>query len=289
MKLITLDFNNYENIIFCGDVHGLDNLKKMFTYNCKDIKDSLIIICGDIGLGFYSPVIEKNIIKDCNEILKLNNNHAILFRGNHDNPNLFKNKSKYNLKYITIIRDYTVLKTKKYNILCIGGGISIDRTNRIPNKSYWNKEIVKNLTDNLKKEIIEYDHIDIIATHNAPTFIPPVNKSINEQGYMVENWSFYDKTLKQDVWNDRQTLNKFYDFIIKHHNIQYWFYGHFHNSYYTEYNNIKFIGLDMFYNIMKTVRYQESKNLIKQIVKYGPDLYDLNDSEKYSNIKEIYN
>ena len=108
---------------------------------------------------------------------------------------------------------------------------------------------------------------------------------IDEEGYMVESWSFYDKELKKDVWNDRYVLNNLYEFIIKYHNIKYWFYGHFHNMYKTIYNDITFIGLDMYYKHIKTVKY----SLEKSIVKYGPDLYNLYDENKFTNLKEIKN
>ena len=286
MKIIELNYKQYNNIIFCGDVHGLLNLKSVLIDYIKDISDTLIIVLGDIGVGFSSPAIEKNIIKDCNEILKKSNNQLILFRGNHDNPYYFYENSEYNQDNVKLIRDYTILNTKNNNILCIGGGISIDRTNRLLNRTYWLNENILPLTDNLMNDIINLNYnIDIIATHNAPLFIPPINKSIDEEGYMVESWSFYDKELKKDVWNDRYVLNNLYEFIIKYHNIKYWFYGHFHNMYKTIYNDITFIGLDMYYKHIKTVKY----SLEKSIVKYGPDLYNLYDENKFTNLKEIKN
>ena len=278
-----LDFKTYNNIIFCGDIHGLYNLKTISLNYIKDINNSLIIFCGDIGIGYSSPIIEKNILKDCNEIIKQQNIHYILFRGNHDNPNFFVNNSEYNQSNITFIEDYTILHTQNNNILCIGGGISIDRTQRIPNISYWDNETVIPLNEELKYKIKNLSYnIDVICTHNAPTYIKPVNTDINNQGQFVEAWSAYDKELKHDVWNDRSTLNELEDYIKQYHHINYWIYGHFHNHFYSEYDNIKFIGLDMFYLYAKTEKYTPTKTLIK----LGPDFLDINDIEKYNNVIE---
>ena len=277
-----LDFKYYSNIIFCGDLHDIKNLKYIMINYLYNIDNTLIIICGDIGIGFSSFIIESNILKDCNEILKEKNNYIILIRGNHDNPNFFILNSEYNQSNIKLIPDYTILNTKIYNILCVGGGISIDRTNRTINRTYWKNENVLPLNVYLTEQLsnLKYN-IDIITTHNAPTYIKPINISIKEQGYLVENWSIYDKHLKEDVWNDRCELNKLYEFITKYHNIKYWIYGHFHDHYDSVYNNIKFIGLDMFYNFKKYVKKTDTYKLIK----IGPDLYDINNPDKFNNVK----
>ena len=251
-----LDFKTYNNILFCGDIHGLTNLKTISLNYIKDINNSLIIFCGDIGIGFSSSIIEKNILKDCNEIIKQQNIHYILFRGNHDNPLFFTNNSEYNQSNITLIQDYTILNTQNNNILCIGGGISIDRVQRIPNISYWDNETVIPLNEGLKYKIKNLSYnIDIICTHNAPTYIKPVNIDINTQGQFIENWSLYDNELKKD--KDKINLKISYD-------------------------NIKFIGLDMFYLYAKTIKYTLTKSLIKR----GPDFLDINDIEKYNNVIE---
>ena len=272
MLLNILDFKQYNNIIFCGDIHGLYNLKDISKNYINEIKDSLIIFCGDIGFGFNTPVIEKNILNDCNEIIKQKNIHYILFRGNHDNPKIFIKDSEYNLSNITIIPDYTILNTMTYNILCIGGGISIDRIHRIPNISYWEDEIIPPLNDILKDELktLSYN-IDIICTHNAPTYIKPVNNDLNDAGPIVESWSIYDKELKTDVWNDRYVLNELHEFLKTCHDIKYWIYGHFHDHFYTEYENIKFIGLNMYYLYAKTKKYSKGKTYIIK----GPDLLNI--------------
>jgi predicted phosphodiesterase len=267
---------NYKKIIFAGDIHGLINLKSVCLNYIKHIDNSLIIFCGDIGLGFSPFIIEKNILLDCNIILKEKNIHIILFRGNHDNPDLFKENNNYNLSNITVIPDYTILKTELYNILCIGGGISIDRSLR-NNMTYWNNEIITPLNDDIKSEIKNLNYnIDIICTHESPTFIKPINESIIEQGDMVHYYSITDKQLKQDNWNDRIKLNDIYEFIIQYHNIKYWVYGHFHEHYYTEYNNIKFIGLDMFYAYCKSIN--------NYLYKLGIDFYDLDNPDSFSYI-----
>lgn len=118
------------DLYFCGDIHGnLDYLKYFINTGVgfpQKISNSCIVLCGDVGLGF-SPDLESMKISFLNKLCEKTNNYIIAIRGNHDDPQQFKNL--YNKRF-KAVEDYSVIQYKDKNILCIRGGTSIDRIYR---------------------------------------------------------------------------------------------------------------------------------------------------------------
>lgn len=278
----TLNLTTYKNYIFIGDPHGLDAIKSILKHNSQNVPDNTIMFfCGDCGIGFYPEKQDSEILNICNNIAKKHNWFLILIRGNHDNPNFFIENSSLNKSNITLVEDYTVVKTYDKNILCIGGAISIDRSQRTEGKSYWKNEVIKPIDDFISIDIQYADfNIDIICAHCSPTYVKPVNESVIEQGHIVQNWSIWDSHLKQDNWDDRSKLNDIYEFISKFHKISHWIYGHFHNSFHSRKNNTEFIGLDCFHSKKEFIKKTSTGMFYKQ----GPDIYDIHNPEKYNNV-----
>lgn len=109
-----------------GDVHSNSyaTTNKIKQY---DIHNSLFILCGDCGFGFERLGYYKNLVlSKLTKVLKKYNCRIIYLRGNHDDPSYFNGKT-INTKYVCAVPDYTIVKCMGKNILCIGGGISIDR------------------------------------------------------------------------------------------------------------------------------------------------------------------
>lgn len=257
-----------DNLIFTGDLHG--NFEAIrFQIKNQKIKNSLMVFCGDIGFGFESPKHYRPILKKIDNLCEKYNNYIVFIRGNHDDPSYFDNKV-VNYDRVKAVSDYTILTINKigeddneiiHNILCIGGGISIDRLNRInrynslinhlkkfvseekaiekTRKLYWENE--KNVYDEDKlNEICNNFNIDIISSHTCPSFCGPKNKN------GVSYWMLIDKDLSKDLDEERSTMDKIYDFIkLKGIHLKYWFYGHFHSNQEEEFDNTKFIMIDM--------------------------------------------
>lgn len=220
---------NIESIYFCGDIHGnLEYIK--YRLNHEHLTNSIIFICGDIGLGF-SPKFEQEIINRINKKLIESNNYVIGVRGNHDDPSKFQDteliKDTGELRNWLNVPDYTIIQVLDQNILCIGGGISVDRTYRLQlGYGYWANESIK-----YKKKVPE--KIDIICTHSAPSFCFPFTK-----GEFVNEWAKVDPTLLLDLDEERGTLDKVYEDYKDE--VKYWYYGHFHKS------NTQIIGNTLF-------------------------------------------
>lgn len=241
--LTKIDFAKIPDVFFIGDIHIQFSQVVNDLRTRKKIRDALVICCGDIGCGFYKIGYYINLFRHLNERLKRDNITLAFVRGNHDNPDYFNetelvSKQLTEFSNIKFIPDYSILMTKVGNILCVGGAISIDRTNRIEDKSYWYNESVIPLNDELREQLSS-ETIDIVVTHSAPTVAPP------EQKYLG-GWCVGDINLVSDVMNERNTLQELYEYLKSHNEIKHWVYGHFHAHYDTIIDGTRFHCCDMF-------------------------------------------
>ena len=250
-----------------GDIHGNIHLVTDLA-NEYDIDNCIIIVAGDIGLGFESEVSILNRYYRINTILEEKNIHLILLRGNHDDKSYF-DEMKINLSNIKSIPDYTVITVGDKNVLCVGGGTSIDRVHRqqryeeikklykkmwpkitddalknIVYPLYWgdeqvvyNENILQSLTDN---------HIDVnyVVTHSAPDFCYPQDKT------NIHYWLRLDPELELELDIERGNLTKIFNYLQEHkHELKHWAYGHFHMHHNDNHNDVKFTALfNMDYN-----------------------------------------
>lgn len=258
--------------VYCiGDIHGNFNALKGFIRQ-KDIHKSLLIVCGDCGLGFeknkhYTQTVFPELLKT----LTTYDDYLVFIHGNHDNPDLF-NSNIFNYDRLNAIPDYTILNifydedkcAVKHSILCIGGATSIDRTYRIKvmeenarrkmiyshcsfdeayektQKLYWDNEAPVYNEEILKLIDKTVYPIDIVCTHTAPSFCDPQMKN------GIEYWLTKDEKLSDDLDKERKVFDNIYDFLMGNgFTIEKWCYGHFH-KHHTEYiNGVKFCLLDM--------------------------------------------
>ena len=78
--------------------------------------------------------------------------------------------------------------------------------------------------------------IDIVATHSAPrSFSPLGNKAVSM------NWWYDDIIDACD--KEREYLQKVLVYLKANKHPKYWFYGHYHNSYFNTSDNITAYGL----------------------------------------------
>lgn len=244
-----------------ADIHGLphlilDNIRKY------DLRDCVIIVAGDIGLGFHPYMSHYQKYFTINKELEARNINVFLVRGNHDDKSYFE-ELKINFANIKSIPDYTVITVGDKNILCVGGGISIDRKYR---KSRY-KAIVKNFKEQIPK-VTEEDlkdmvlplyfddeqvvlntelvdditdwgiNIDYVVTHSAPNFCFPKDK------FNIKGWLKEDKNLEFDIDNERNTLTSLYIYLKdKKHYLKHWAYGHFHIHIDDMYEGVKFTAI----------------------------------------------
>lgn len=272
MSVKTYNYYNKRAYVV-GDIHGhFDIIKNQIkTYK---ITDSVIIFAGDIGLGFEKAEHYKQIFPKLNKVMKMQGNILLFVHGNHDDPSYFQ-EEKINYSNIKSIPDYSVInfyqdwddemkESPKFSILCVGGGVSIDRQYRLnaeiastieykywhPNASkediekhrkryYWNDEIPFYDIDKLDEITKEGYNIEYVVSHTAPDFCYPYTKK------GIESWMQLDENLEKDVDFERNTMTSIYNYLINHkHILTGWYYGHFHSHYESYYDNVKFTLLD---------------------------------------------
>lgn len=193
-------------------------------------ENSLIIVTGSNHFGFVdNQVLMEDILSTANEVLSDVNTILLFIRGNEDNP-LFYDGQKINLSNIKAIPDYSLVKTANHTILCVGGGISIDRLWKMKKESsntkkqiYWNSEntaVDDKLYQTLKNENAA---VDVVITHDAPTFVfPEINYDI------LNKWAKKDKNIKHDIEEERLVMDNIYTNLRKSgYTPLIWFYGHY--------------------------------------------------------------
>lgn len=242
--LITMLYKIKEPIYICGDIHG--NFHWLKPYIEKyDLSDCSIVFCGDIGLGFkpleawYKWVHGLKLTG----ILRKRKIDCYFIRGNHDDPAWF-NDTTLVTKHFKAVSDYSVLASPNHNILCVGGGISIDRSDRKLQMKFSYLEYLKyhpNVTvEEAKSKTVQiywpneapvYNEaaidgltcqIDTVCSHIAPTEFPPLTGP-------DKCWFRVDPDLHKDCAAERGTMsNVLHRLLENQHPLQQWYYGHYH-------------------------------------------------------------
>ena len=246
-----IEFKNAQNIVVSGDIHGDFT---QLVYKCciqYEMTDTLIIVAGDCGFGFERPGHYENIYRRCSSRLTKSNNWIVFVRGNHDNPAYFNTHPIKHPRWMTV-SDYTILKACGHTILCVGGAISIDRTYRKNSKYYHEYQQPDSMEPNVywTNEPPIYDQesldiidkqcaIDIVITHTAPSFCERTSH------IGLSNWAERDETLLDDVKQERTVMDNLLGYLYsRNHPLSHWYYGHFHQSWFSEIDGVKFNLLD---------------------------------------------
>ena len=204
--------------IVIGDVHGdlkfLIDLVKIYP------KQTNFVQLGDFGVGFPRINFDESL-KYLDDNLHAMQSNMYVVRGNHDDPSYFEGQHMHrNLKFVP---DYKVIRIEGRQVLFVGGGISLDRTQRTPGVSWWIGEKAKFNEEKLSK----VEKVDVIVSHTAPHFCHPVR--IND---FVRTWISYDPSLGHEMPQERQIMTMVYDYLTKDKGLKIpkWFYGHFHQN-----------------------------------------------------------
>lgn len=222
-------------------------LKKMpKMMNCGyNLTDTVIIVDGCNGFGERDLKYYHDKLEMFNKVLADNNTHVLFVRGN-DDPKYFED-ALIDLSNIKTIQDYSVIKLSKFNCLCIGGCVSLDRTwrmeqeKRIGRKMYWENERMQYNEDDIDKILKEYN-IACVVTASCPSFAYPGMNSFKHS-----TWASKDKTVIKDMTEERMIMDKIYNKIVENNKKPYiWVYSRFKSSNQNMINDILFQSLNPF-------------------------------------------
>lgn len=223
-QISIIEVNGVKDLYVCGDIHG-EFAELVMNLERYGIQDSAIIILGDCGIGFENPGYYSHIYqKKLQKKLDKYNNIILCIRGNHDDPRFYDDPEFIpDIPRLRTLPSNTILDILGYNILCVGGAISIDREERIEYnntklkpkhpKCYWPEEKIICIDD-----VENLNHrVDIVLSHTAPiSYDPPLFRN-----------SKMDEELWEDILESRNYLEKINSGLKPKR----WYYGHFHKSY----------------------------------------------------------
>ena len=134
--------------------------------------------------------------------------------------------------------EWQLFQTIWGNILCQGGAVSVDKYARTPDLTWWKDEEITYIDIEELGTRFGDEPIDIVATHSAPhSFSPLGNKAVSM------NWWYDDIIDACD--NEREYLQKVLIYLKANKQPKYWFYGHYHNSYFNTSDNLIAYGLNI--------------------------------------------
>lgn len=218
-----------KDLYFCGDIHGDLRTLVWKLSECYRIKDSDVLILGDFGVGFSKDL--PDIYKRCESKLEKNNLTIYTIRGNHDDPSYFIDPSKNDFPRLKFLEDHKIIELDGRKIYTIGGADSTDIEDRKKHDkkkhkiTWWPNESVERKYTDLPTKV------DIIVSHTAPiSFSPIVERTSDLPLYQ------YEKILE---------TRKYLDYVLREVNADYWFYGHFHQSFTGTYGKLLYRCLDI--------------------------------------------
>lgn len=211
------------NIAFIGDIHGA---LAPIAYEMNKFTDTCFFICGDIGFGFSDTQPSRLAMirkKHFDESLEKNNNTVVFIRGNHDDPSYWTNNNVIQViteesKRFLLAQDYDVFiisaeGKQDISVLCVGGGLSMDRIQRVSWRSYWPDELP------VYKEIPELRNPDVLACHTFVKDLCPFPKNS-----YIEEMMLYDSTIHVDNIKESETMSK----VLDYYKPKAVYHGHFH-------------------------------------------------------------
>lgn len=252
------EFPEAMEVMVVGDVHGEFSSLVYKLCTQYQMRNTLLIVAGDCGFGSGKLALYEQMVKKNSKHMAASNNWIVFVRGNHDNPAYFDGKVFVKKRFLAV-PDYSVIHACGHRILCVGGATSVNRiplqeeydmkvrydlslklnTDPLLPKLYWENEAPV-YNEALVNQICEKEWINIVVTHTAPSGCYPFKKGI------AAHYAEYDKTLLADIEQERAVMDKLLDRLLaKGMPINWWYYGHFHESKFCNWKGVSFKLLDV--------------------------------------------
>ncbi len=171
---------------------------KLLSKN-SGIANAVVIVCGGVKLGTKSDGYYDKAFSELDNIGEANNVDFVFIRSCGDNPALF-NGNAIHTKHVIAIEDYSTITVGKHVVLCVGGGISFDRSwvKKHSPECYFEGERMCNI-----QEDIDIAEIDMVVSNCEPSFIYSPTKS-------MISWMNTDKELKAEIREETKIMDMLY-------------------------------------------------------------------------------
>ena len=165
-------------ILLVGDIHANRyELLRAMRYG-KDQRVDRVFFLGDFGWKFEQPFLDRAeyMVKETGLLVEF-------IDGNHEDFNFLyslpvsEDGYRYVTPHVRHIPRGTILELDGKNVVCMGGGASIDRIWRVENESWWPQELI---TDEELFDAIQSSkaagHIHAMFSHDGPVLPHGSNK-----------------------------------------------------------------------------------------------------------------
>lgn len=207
--------------------------------------NALIILNGGAEINMSSVEFLIHEFASINEWVSEYNVHIGIIRGANDDPSLFAQKP-INFSNIKMYDDTTIISCGEKNILCIGGGCSIDKAWKLNKEKHSNCRLyyandehptfdINEIKDFLSKEMI-----DSVVTALTPTFVGESYSSMKGNRWLKDNVDSLE-----DINAQRAKMDELYVEFVKSGKLpERWYTLPFfsNNSFTNGYNDIYFIS-----------------------------------------------
>lgn len=229
--------NTHNRLHIVGDLHGLT--RWISYWNDKHTGSALLHV-GDMGVGYWfpstSPIVsvERQLML-LSEQLAERGNRFMSIRGNHDNPEWYRNTRLG--PNVTLLEDNTAIEVLGKKIFCVGGALSVDRHLLTPTIDWWEDERF-GWDGSLPEQ-----RPDIVVTHSGGGWVDPQPNSPFMDS-MRMNERMHGRDLEDEIQEERHQHNLLLQALI-HDDLMptHWYYGHFHRYMHRKIHGCDFLCL----------------------------------------------
>ena len=207
-------------------------------------QNTLYIING--GMELNTSSIEQLIhsFASINDWLEKNNIHIGIIRGTNDDPSLF-NRKPIHFSNVKMYDDCTIASIEDKNILCIGGGCSIDKSWKINKEKYSAYRMYYAIDEHPTFSLCDIENflkendVTLVVSALAPTFVGESYSSMKSN-----KWLKNDNEGLEEISAQRIRMDELYTLMIKNGICpkRWYVLPSFSNSdFFNEYNDIGFV------------------------------------------------
>lgn len=206
--------NPFLHTYILGDHHSNydDLIRALLRRGLRGVR---LIHVGD-GMEGYPQYWDEGTIEELDNAFASLDIEYLSIRGNHSNPHVFD--GGVNLPNFKLISDYTRMEIDGENWLFVGGAISIDRLNRIPNETWWLEEEM--ILDESRAK-----PANVLVTHTGPSWTVPPRSDLVDF-YAAAEAAIGTVSLHRELRDEATRHDRLFELVKP----QQWYHGHHHRS-----------------------------------------------------------